>query len=78
MPARIRLGELADEIGIMNPTLLATATPDPEHAVLELIEDWGPDMIVVNHRARHGLARRPFIDFDTPHGRIRCQLRIVN
>ncbi|MDP6175413.1 MAG: SulP family inorganic anion transporter, partial [Rhodospirillales bacterium] len=44
VPGRLQLGELAAEIGIEDPTLLATATHDMDHAILELIEDWGPDV----------------------------------
>ena len=75
--ARMRLSELADETSIDHPTLLASAVADPSHAVLELIEDFAPDIILVHRRADYGLARRAFMDFDTPHGRVRCQVRTV-
>lgn len=78
VPARKQLGEIAEEIGIEETALLASAAADRARAVLELIEDWNPDVIVVHARSWYDFARRPYLNFDTPHGRIRCRIHAVS
>jgi hypothetical protein len=77
VPARQRLGEIAAEAGIEDAALLASAGLNRNHAALELISSWQPDLLVVHTGSRLGFSENHPVEFQTPLGTASCQVRMV-
>ena len=76
-PARQHLKSVATDIGIENPAVMATATPDRAHAAVKLIAEWCPDLIVIHARSNFNFSRQKAHDFETPFGQIHCRIQLA-
>ena len=73
-PARQHLKNIAAEIGVRNPVVMATAIPYREQAAIKLIAEWCPDLIVIHERANFDFVRQSEYDFETPFGPIHTRI----
>lgn len=71
------LAKIAAKAGIDDPILLASATPDRQKGISELVGNWRPETLVVNRRAGYEISDRPTVSLDTPMGTVRCKVRRV-
>lgn len=76
-PARQHLKQIAADIGVEMPTVMATATPGRSEAALKLIGEWCPDLIVVHARSGFNFVRKNSDQFDTLFGRINCRIALA-
>jgi sulfate permease, SulP family len=77
-PARQHLNSLAVEIGISNPAVMATATPNREQAAIKLIAEWCPDLIVVHEQSNFDFVHQTKHDFETPFGQIHTRISLAH
>lgn len=74
-PAMRHLENIADDIGIEHPAVMATALLDRKEAANKLIGEWRPDLIIVHKRSNFDFARQRSANFDTPSGRISSRIQ---
>jgi sulfate permease, SulP family len=71
------LAKIAAKAGIDDPILLASATPDRQKGIRELVGHWRPHTLVINRRSEYEISDHPTVSLDTPSGTIRCKVRRV-
>ena len=76
-PARQNLKRNAAKIGIINPVVMATATPNRSQAAVKLIAEWCPDLIVVHKNSSFDFARQTTRNFETPFGKIQTRIKLA-
>ncbi|MBT4940878.1 MAG: SulP family inorganic anion transporter [Rhodospirillaceae bacterium] len=76
-PARQHLKGIAADLGISNPAVMATATPNRSQAAVKLIAEWCPDLIVIHERSNFEFARQTKHDFETPFGQIHTRIKLA-
>jgi len=76
-PARQNLKRNAAKIGIVNPVVMATATPNRSQAAVKLIAEWCPDLIVVHKNSSFDFARQTTRNFETPFGKIQTRIKLA-
>jgi hypothetical protein len=76
-PARQNLKRNAAKIGIVNPVVMATATPNRSQAAVKLIAEWCPDLIVVHKNSSFDFARQTTRNFETPFGEIQTRIKLA-
>ena len=76
-PARQHLNRIATEVGVINPVVMATATPNRSQAAVKLIAEWCPDLIVVHKKSGFDFVRQTKYDFETPFGKIQTRIKLA-
>jgi hypothetical protein len=76
-PARQHLNRIATEVGVLNPVVMATATPNRSQAAVKLIAEWCPDLIVVHKNSSFDFVRQTKYDFETPFGKIQTRITLA-
>ena len=74
-PAKRHLEIIAEDIGIDQPAVMATALLDRKYAANKIIGDWLPDRIIVHKRSHFEFARQDSAYFETPAGRISSRIQ---
>jgi anti-anti-sigma regulatory factor len=76
-PARQHLKSIAVDLGVRDPVVMATATPNRAQAAIKLIAEWCPDLIVIHENSNFNFVRQTKHDFETPFGQIHSRISLA-
>jgi len=68
-PARARLAGMAENAGFDNAATLISTKLEPDEAILEIVTDWHPDILVIAERGIFDIDNARHVTYRTPSGR---------